>query len=143
MGVSSFDTVQMSALNLNGLPSKVSFSYAPGTANISEINITLTDYNSQPIDRRVLFNLWLSDAASGAGLTTVTASGAVTVKAGSGGTELQVLTIKKHFQAMTDAAGVYVLSITDTAKTGFYVATWLSAVNVIYPSRQLVTADYG
>ena len=86
--------------------------------------------------------VWLSDAATGAGLTATTASGTVTTKA-SEGAVLTALTAKKHIKLQTKVAGTAILQITDAAKTGFYVCVENPATGGVHASRQLVTGDYG
>lgn len=69
-----------------------------------------------------IFDVFLSDSAAGIGVSATTASGAVTVKtAGTTGTLLGTLTTKQALRVQANAAGAFGLSITDTAKTAFYV----------------------
>ena len=67
-----------------------------------------------------MFLLWLSDAATGLGLAATAASGAVAVK-GTDGFDIGILTAKKALVCQTKADGTYILSITDTSKTLYYV----------------------
>jgi hypothetical protein len=128
------------ALNSLYVPAKVSFTIIPGgSANISLITITVLSNSGQACPEVFDLDVNLSDAATGAGLTAVTASGAVA--AGTPGTVLATNVSKKSLRVQTDATGAFQLSITDTAKTGFYI-------HVVGPfpfpsvSRQLLTADY-
>lgn len=123
------------------MPAKISFSPAAGGANVSEVTITVKDGAGNPVTRLHNLLLWLSDAATGAGATATTTSGAVAAKAASG-TDLVVLTAKKVYIAQTLVSGVYIMSITDTAKTGFYVCAQLGDLP-IQVSAQLVTGNYG
>ncbi len=100
---------------------------------------TLKDFEGNTVAEVRALDVWLSDAATGAGLTGTTASGAVA--AGATGVDLGVITTKKAIRAQTAATGVYILSITDTAKTGFYVCAQLA--NGVVVSSQLVTGSYG
>lgn len=113
---------------------------AASTSNICLVTIQFQDGLGNNLGVPVVFDLWLSDAASGAGLTATTASGAVA--AGSAGTDLDAMVAKKAIHALTDATGKYVLSITDTGKTGFFVAVAGGFNNTIV-SAQLVTGNYG
>lgn len=54
-----------------------------------------------------VFDFWISEAATGAGLTGDTYSGTVTV---STGTQLFEYTAKKHLKVQTDANGVAVIT---------------------------------
>ena len=78
--------------------------------------------------------------STGAGLTATTASG--TVQAGASGTDLGTLTAKKALACRTTAAGLYILAITDTAKTGFYPVVTIPGRKLIV-GAQLVTGNYG
>lgn len=118
--------------------SSVTLTPAAGTANISNVTLQVVDGAGASVGSVFNFDVWLSDAASGAGLTAVTASGTVTPTTGI---VLQTYTAKKALRIQTDATGKAVLAITDTAKTGFYVAVALRGVAIV--SAQLVTGNYG
>jgi hypothetical protein len=123
------------------LASVIGFSIAQGgSSNITLVSIQMEDKNGNPVPGVQCIDIWLSDAATGIGITGTTASGAVA--AGASGTDLGVLTTKKVTRVLTDANGKYILSITDTAKTLFYVAASLPANGSVYVSRQLVVGDY-
>lgn len=120
----------------------VTFSIAAGGANVSEVTITVKDGSGTAVAGVHHFDVWLSDAASGAGLTGTTASGTVTAKAASG-VVVSTYTAKKALRIQTLATGIFVLEITDTAKTGFYVAVAHPLTGRAAVSEQLVTASYG
>lgn len=125
----------------NHIPVDISFAIAAGAANVTNVTISVTNKDGLVIPGVHALDVWLSDAATGIGLTATSASGTVQAKSASG-TDLGALTAKKALRVLTLATGVYTLEITDTAKTGFYVA----AATGILPtqvSRQLVTGDYG
>lgn len=119
----------------------LTFSPATGGSNVCEVTVTVNDAAGKTLAAVTNFDLWLSDAATGAGLTGTTASGAVTVKTSSGEV-VGTLTTKKALRVQTLATGVFILSITDSAKTGFYVCGQLPGrpLNV---SAALLTANYG
>jgi hypothetical protein len=121
-------------------PLTATFSPAAGSANVCLVTVQLKDGLGNNCTGPYVLDVWLSDASTGIGLTATTASGAVA--AGASGTDLGVLTTKKANRVLTDAAGKYILSITDTSKTGFYVAA-STALNMVGVSSQLVTANYG
>lgn len=127
---------------VNGAGAALTFAIAAGGTNISEVTITVKDADGATVAAVHHLDVWLSDAASGQGLTGTTASGAVAAKAASG-TDLIVLVAKKATRVQTLATGVYVLSITDSAKTGFYVAATIPLLGKAAVSAQLVTGDYG
>jgi hypothetical protein len=120
----------------------LAFSIAAGSANVSEVTITVKDGAGATVAAVYNLDVWLSDAATGAGLTGTTASGAVAAKAASG-IDLVAYTAKKAIRVQTLATGVYILSITDTAKTGFYVCGQAPGTGKAVVSTQLVTGSYG
>ena len=75
-------------------------------------------------------------------MTGTTASGEVTAKTASG-VDMGALTAKKVLLAQTKADGTFILSITDTAKTGFYVCAVPLRGGAPSVSAQLITANYG
>ena len=118
------------------------FAIAAGGANVSEVTITLQDGHNSTVAEPQLFTWWLSDAATGVGLTATAASGTVQAKSASGA-DYGVLTAKKATISQPLATGVYILEITDTSKTGYYVACQNMYSGQIAISRVLVTGDYG
>lgn len=127
--------------NVNEVPSDVSFSIAAGGANVSEITIQMQNGQGQNVAAPAPFLVWLSDADTGVGLTGTSASGTVTAKSASG-QDMGALTAKKALMAQPLADGSFILQITDTAKTAFYVAVQLPSGGRRV-SRVLATADYG
>jgi hypothetical protein len=121
-------------------PASVTLTPAAAGANVSEVTITVKDGAGVTLPGVFNFDLWLSDAASGAGLTATTASGAVAAKASSGA-DLGAFTAKKALRCQTLATGVYTLSITDSSKTGFYVCA--SVAGRTFVSAQLSAGSYG
>lgn len=124
------------------VPTNVSFAIAAGGANVSEIAVSLLDGLGNLVAQALALEIWLSDAASGAGLTGTSASGTVQAKSASGA-DFGDLTAKKAKVVQSLATGIYTLEITDTAKTGFYVCVRNPFTGLTEVSRQLVTADYG
>lgn len=110
------------------------------TANVSLVTFTLKDFEGNTVAEVRMLDIWLSDAATGAGLTATTASGAVAAAAASGA-DIGTLTTKKALRVQTLATGLYTLSITDTAKTGFFPCAQLASGTVV--GAQMVTASYG
>lgn len=142
---------QSSNIHLNGanlfdgaevpLPQQVSISAAAGTANVSLVTFQLKDGAGNVLTVPTEMTVWLSDASTGIGLTATTASGAV--GAGASGTDFGAMTSKKALDVLTDATGKYILSITDTGKTGFYPCCTVPGVNKTAVGAQLVTGNYG
>ena len=124
------------------IPSDIAFAIAAGGANVSEITIAVTDIGGNTIAGVHNLNVILSDAATGVGLTGTSASGTVQAKSASG-TDLAALTAKKALVVQTLVDGTYILEITDTAKTGFYVAAGIPSHGLLEVSRVLVSGDFG
>lgn len=123
-----------------GIPTGVTYSTAKGSANVCLVSYQLVDCYGNPVASSFSFDAFLSDAATGLGLTATTASGAVA--AGASGAVLGILTASKAFRVQTTATGLFILSITDSAKTGFYPVAQLPGRQPIV-APQLVAASYG
>lgn len=115
---------------------------AAGAANVTEVTVTAKDASGNTITEPLVYDLWLSDAATGAGLTGTTASGTVTAKSASGAV-MGTLTAKKALRVQTLATGVFILEITDTAKTAFKVAGGIPGSGKAVVGITLATGDYG
>jgi hypothetical protein len=122
-------------------PAYATATVAPGATTVSLITITVRNANGAPRGPTT-FDVFLSDATTGVGLTAVTASGAVgTQTPGTTGTDIDAAVAKKYVTVQNLANGTYVLSITDAAKTPFKVCTHILGVTNVVAS--LVTASYG
>jgi len=125
-----------------GQPYTVTMTAAAGTTNVTEVTMTVVDWEGNTCAAPWVMNIWLSDATTGAGLTATTASGAVAAKASSGA-DFGTLTSKKALMVQTLATGVYILSITDTAKTAFKVCASVPGSERTVVGITLATANYG
>ena len=128
-------------LGAKTIPTDITFAIADGASTITEVEISVVNEDGFIIPGVHALDVYLSDAATGVGITGTTASGTVQAKSASG-TDIGILTSKKALRVTTLATGIYTLEITDSAKTGFYVAV-ASGIIPVQVSRQLVTADYG
>lgn len=125
----------------NAVAQKIAFAIAKGgSANICLVTINVQDGRGTNLAVPFELLVYLSDDSGGNGLTATSASGAVA--AGASGTDLSVKQAKKATDVLTDNTGTYILSITDTAKTGFYIAVTCPGTGVVWVSRQLTSADY-
>lgn len=122
--------------------SSATFTPTAGGSNVCEVAIVLKNVDNTTITGPRVVDIYLSDAATGVGLTATTASGAVAAKSASG-TDMAVLTTKKALRVQTLANGSYTLSITDTAKTGFYICVVNPSNGAVIVSSPLITANYG
>ena len=126
-------------IGTKNVPTQATFAIAAGASNVTNVTITLKDAEGVALTNAAIVDLWLSDAATGLGITTTAASG---TPAPTTGTILGIETTKKAWRVVSSAAGAIVLEITDTAKTTFYVAVGMNGANISV-SRILATADYG
>lgn len=127
--------------SVKGLPYSFTLTPSAGAENVCEVAIVAKQPDgATSLTHVAALLVWLSDSATGAGLTTTSASG--TVQAKSGSQDLAALTAKKCLLVQTTAAGLYTLEITDTAKTLFKVcvATLQGGVPTI---ATLIAGNYG
>lgn len=113
---------------------------AAGAANVTEVTITVKDGSGNTIPAVHHLDVYLSDDADGEGLTAATATGTVQAKAASG-TVLNAMVAKKALRVQTLKTGVFVLEITDTAKTAFNVVGVINGKAIV--GETLAAADYG
>ena len=124
------------------IPYNMAISNAKGaSSNLSNVSFQVQDIYGNPISGVFDFDAYLSDAATGIGLTATTASGGIAALAGAG-TVLGALTTSKAIRAQTNANGLFTLVITDTAKTPFYPCAGLLPGYPVTVGAQLTTASY-
>jgi hypothetical protein len=144
--LNKLDGVTATAAELNltdGLAAGLSITPAAGaSANVCEVTIQVQDAAGASLSGIFTLAIVLSDAATGVGLTGTAASGTVQAKSASG-TDLGALTAKKALMVQTLADGSYVLEITDTENTEYYIAASIPSTGVSAVSAQLETSDYG
>lgn len=127
---------------LAGKPQTFTMVAAAAGTNVCEVTITVKDGGGTTVAAPVNFDLWLSDSATGEGLTATTASGTVTAKAASGAV-LGTYTAKKALRVQSLATGIFILEITDTAKTAFKVCAAAPETGLTVVGETLATGDYG
>lgn len=89
------------------------------SANIANVSFQIVDVTGAAIAASFVLDVWLSDASTGIGLTATTPSGGIAAVTADGAV-LDVGTTSKSVRVQTNAAGLMVLAITDTAKTAFW-----------------------
>ena len=124
------------------VPTSFSFAFTAGAANVAEVAISVLDGTAALLAGARPFKVWLSDSATGVGLTSTSASGTVQAKSASGA-DFGALTAKKALVVQPLSTGIYTLEITDTSKTTFYVAVQCPYSGHVIVSRIMATADYG
>lgn len=127
---------------LDSLPYTVTAVAAAAGSNVSEVTFTVRDAAGAAIAAVHNLDIYLSDAATGAGLTATSASGTVTAKTSSGAV-IHTQSAKKALGVQTLATGVFVLEITDTAKTTFYPVAIHPSTGKAVVGTQLTAANYG
>jgi len=136
-------TATTAELNLlDDIVASFTFAATAGAENVCEVAITLKDAAGATVDGARPFMVWLSDSATGVGLTGTSASGTVKAKSASG-TDFATFTAKKALLVQPLATGVYTLEITDSAKTAFYVCAATLDGRAYSVSTVLATEDYG
>lgn len=120
-------------------PASCTISGAAGASNVCTVSIQLKDGAGTNIARVVPFDVYVSDASTGIGISATAASTGFAVTAG--GQRLLGVTATKSFSGVTTAAGAATLTLTDTAKTGYYLV--LSVGQGIKVSAQLTAGSYG
>lgn len=108
-----------------GIPTNIGISNGVGaSSNICNVTYQVTDLAGVAVAGNFEFDVLLSDAATGLGLTATAPSGGVAAAA-SGGTVIGTLTASKCVRVQTNSSGAFILAITDTAKTLYYpVGYW-------------------
>ena len=127
-------------VEVSELPAQFSFTPAAGASNIADVVIQVKDAHGVNVAKPVLITVWLSDAATGLGLTGTAASGTVQAKSASGAV-VGTLEAKKALVVQTLATGAFTLEITDTSKTKYYIGASIGGAQTV--SAQLETTDYG
>ena len=126
---------------LNSMPAGFTLTPAAGATNVCDVVIQAVDENNEAMAGVFSLLVWVSDAATGVGLTGTSASGTVQAKSASGA-DFSALTAKKALMVQTLANGTYTLEITDTAKTAFYACV-SGPGHGTSVTQILATADYG
>jgi len=132
-------------INVNGrnVPSSLSFAIAQNATQYgTEIEVSVCNSAGNVIPGPHVLDVWLSDAATGIGLTATDPFGAITAKANAG-TILGALTANKAFRVLTTAAGTFTLQVIDDATPVLlYMAASLPSFGCMAVSRKTVAGDY-
>lgn len=146
VGTSGSETaVTATAAEINELDDIVAsftFAYAAGGENVAEVTITAKDAAGATVDAARPFMVWLSDADTGVGLTGTAASGTVQAKSASGA-DFATFTAKKCLLVQPLATGIYILEITDSAKTAYYPCASTLDGRAFSVGAQMATGNYG
>ena len=130
------------SLIVKGEPDQVVMTPAASSTAICLVTMQVRNNEGEAYKAVLPLTVWLSDSATGDGVTATTPSGALA--AGANGTSLGALTASKALKAITNTLGVFILSITDTAKTAFYVCARVDGQRKPgIATKLLATANYG
>lgn len=117
MGVNKVYKPEMYAVTGETWPatgaSTFAITLAAGATNVMTVTVTAKDARGQTVAAVTPFEIWISEAATGIGLTADSYSGNVTATVGAFHT---ALTAKKHFLGVTAATGILTFTVTDTAE---------------------------
>ena len=97
----------------------------------------MSDLAGNAVAGNFYFEILLSDASTGLGLTGTSPSGGSAAQS-LGGTVLKVATAAESFKVQTNAAGAFVLEIIDSATTGYYPVGYLGGRTFV--GKQLTAA---
>lgn len=118
----------------------ISWSVSPeGTSNTVEVTLTMQDGVNSTVNDVQQVILWLSGNATGEGLVSSTASGALTVTAG---TQLGVLTAKKALVCLTNDSGQLTFTVEDSATGAFYPSAFRPLTGRVDTGSQVVSGNY-
>lgn len=119
-------------LNANA-PYGASFTLGAETANTRNVAIQLTDRKGAAVAQRTMVDVYISDAATGVGLTATVPTSNLAV--GTNGTIMATLTTNKHVKVLTDASGRVDINVIQTA----VIATY--RIVVVLPDGSLVISS--
>lgn len=123
----------------NAVPQIVTFAYSSPGSNECAVSVQVEDGQGNALASVYELLFYLSDSAAGAGLTATTASGGIAVTTG---TQLQAKVAAKALDTLTNASGVLVVTITDTANTDFYPCVVCPGTGRLFVGPQLQSSNY-
>jgi len=125
------------------VPTLLTFTFAQNATQYgTECEVAVCNKDGQVIPSIHMLDLYLTDSATGEGVTAVDPTGAVAAKAASG-TIIQTATAKKLFKAVTLSTGKFTLQIVDdAAPILLYVAAAIPGIGKVQVSRKTVAGDY-
>jgi hypothetical protein len=120
-----------------------SFAFATGAATHSSCTISVTDDKGNAIGEVMPLYVWMSSVATGQGLATTGPTNLAALATGR--TYLDEQTANKSAIVLTNAAGQFILDITDAVTMTDYVCASPLAGNngFINVSRVMSAADFG
>jgi hypothetical protein len=131
-----------SRIEVAGVPAglKVLITNAPGAANHSVVTFRVQDLQGNNLQQAFDLDFWLSDSATGQGVSATPPSGGFTITAG---TSLQLKVTGLAGEALSDTTGKLVVNITDTAKTNYFPVCVAPGTGITWIGAQLTAGSYG
>lgn len=125
------------------VPTLLTFTFAKNATQYgTECEISVCNKDGQVIPGIHMLDVYLTNSATGEGVTATDPASTVTAKAASG-TILQTATAKKVFKVATLSTGKFTLQILDDATPVLlYVAAAIPGIGKIQVSRKTVAEDY-
>lgn len=127
---------------LDGLVYTVTMAAAAGSANVAEVTLTVKNADGTALAVPTVIDFYISDAATGIGLTASAPSTGIAAKT-SNGALVGTLTSTKAIRIITKADGTAIIQITDTGKTAYYPVVVNPVTGAPIVGTQLITANYG
>jgi hypothetical protein len=125
------------------IPTLLTFVFAQNATQYgTECEISVCNKDGQVIPGIHMLDVYLTDSATGEGLTATDPTGSVTAKSASG-TIIQTAIAKKLFKVVTLPTGKFTLQIIDdSTPILLYVAAAIPGIGKIQVSRKTVAGDY-
>jgi hypothetical protein len=127
---------------INGTPTclAVKQTVAAGASTICTVTLQAQDLNGVNLAQVFDLYFYLSDSATGAGFSAHVPTGGLNVTAG---TAILTKVTNLVLEALTDATGKLVFTITDTARTLYYIVSEVPGTGLLSIGPQLITGNYG
>lgn len=139
-GANAYEKNYNFASKLTSQVSSFSISIAAGASNVTTITISPLDAAGNVLTGVRTFLIWVSDVSTGIGVAATFIPDSITATTG---TVLKVLTAAKILICQTNASGILVLSLTDTAKAAGYIAIENPVTSTISVGTITATTSYG
>jgi len=125
-----------------GYAPRIAVSFVAGSTNESNVLFEVLDAEGNAVEEPYIIRAWLSDAATGLGLTGTATSSAAAIVSGFGSV-FTIQTAKKDWFLQTNADGQAKLLLTDSSETLFYACATDPRTAVAVVSELMVAGDWG
>lgn len=137
------DVVGGLVLGGHAIPTLLTFTFANSATQYGTVcEVSVCNKDGQVIPGIHMLDLYLTDSATGEGVTATDPAGTVAAKAASGSV-LATVTAKKVLKVATLSTGKFTLEIIDdVTPVLLYVAAAIPGIGKIQVSRKTVAGDY-